>query len=259
MGRRRPVVAVANQKGGVGKTTTVINLAAALAERGHQVLVVDLDPQANATEGLGIDPFAGEQLGTNHVLLEDKTWAEAAIATCVRGVSIVAAHPFLMAELEVQLSLVPGGEVRLSRQLRGSQERIVLIDTPPNLGRITINGLTAADEVLVPVWTAKWAVAGLRDLRRIVNNVHQYTNPGLQTIRVLPTFVEDRLIASQDGIMLLNGLAQESLLTSRIRRWTALQDSANRDRPVLMTQPKSDAAQAYRLLAAELLGCWDLA
>jgi chromosome partitioning protein len=255
---RRPVVAVANQKGGVGKTTTVINLAAALAERGHPVLVVDLDPQANATEGLGVDPFTAEPPGAFEVLLKDATTADAAMPTCVPGVTIVAAHPFRMAELEVQLATVPGGDVRLSRQLRGSRDRIILIDTPPNLGRITINGLASADEVLVPVWTAKWAVAGLRDLQRTVDNVRDYTNPGLQTLRVLPTFVEERLVASHDGLAMLEAYAPREILKTRIRRWTALQDAANRDMPVLVSQPKSEAAQAYRALAGELAGYWGL-
>jgi chromosome partitioning protein len=255
--RQQTVVAVANQKGGVGKTTTVVNLAAALAGRGLSVLVVDLDPQGNATEGLGADgPGPWPTSGT--VLLE-QAGAEP-IPTAVPGVEVLPSYPSRMHGIERELSDVPAGELRL-RAIVGELPAYdaILIDTPPNVGRLTLNALNAADEVLVPCCTAKWAVTGLQELFKTIETVGRFSNPGLGPTRVLATFVDDRQLGSREGMEMLEDVVGEVLLSTRIKRWAALNSAANRDRPVLVTQPDSDAAQAHRDLADELTACWAVA
>ena len=252
-GARARVIAVANQKGGVGKTTTVVNLAAAFATRGRRVLVVDLDPQANATEGLGVESFA-EQPTTGDVLL--RVAQAVPTPTVVEGVDLLPANHLRMSDTEAKLLSTPSGEMRLGPALRGLVADIVLVDTPPNLGRLTLNALNAAHEVLAPVWTAKWAVVGLRDLLGTIETVREYSNPRLGAVRVLPTFVDDRQLAAREGMQMLEEFAGKAMLSARIKRWAALQSAANRDLPVLLSQPESEAARAYLGLADELEELW---
>jgi chromosome partitioning protein len=179
------------------------------------------------------------------------------VPTVVEGVDLLPANHLRMSDTEAKLLATPSGEMRLGPALRGLPHDLVLVDTPPNLGRLTLNALNAAHEVLAPVWTAKWAVVGLRDLLATVDTVREYSNPRLGAVRVLPTFVDDRQLASREGTQMLEDFAGRAVLAVRIKRWAALQTAANRDLPVLLTQPDSEAARAYGELAAELDGLWE--
>ena len=186
------VVAVANQKGGVGKTTTSVNLAACLASAGCEVLLIDLDPQGNATSGLGVDRDLVE-LSTYHVLLADAAIAEAILPTRYEHLSIVPSTTDL-AGAEVELVGHRTREFRLREVIRGLEPRFdfVILDCPPSLGLLTINALTAATTVLVPVQTEYYALEGMGQLLHTVELVHEHLNPRLTIEGILLTMYDAR-------------------------------------------------------------------
>ena len=251
----RHIIAICNQKGGVGKTTTTINLAATLAERGRRVLVVDLDPQFNATSGFGLDPYAHGRPTVCDVLLGSGTPLAAAIApTGVAGVDLVPATLDL-ARADVQLPQLVANEGILSgsitKELRGAYDYL-LIDCPPNLGRLTINALTAASDVLVPVQAGRWALSGTQALFEIVGVVRARLNPELRVLGILCTMVDARTNLGRDVVAEIRATFDGQVFDTVIKLATKLSEAAFAEAPITAYAPRSEAADGYRALAAEV-------
>src|ERR1700693_2238167 len=174
-----PIIAVVNQKGGVGKTTTAINLGAALAEMGHSLLLVDLDPQANSTSGLGLDPMRA-RLNVYHLLTGEATVQDAGVPTSVPGMRLVPSHIDL-AGAEIELATLSARESRLRTALASVPEGVgcVIIDCPPSLGLLTLNALTASTSMLIPTQCEFFALEGLRNLMYTHQLVRSRVNPKL--------------------------------------------------------------------------------
>lgn len=183
----RRTIAIVNQKGGVGKSTTAVNLGASLALLGHRVLLCDLDPQGNATSGLGA-PKAPASDSTYGVLLEGRSISETVVQTAVNGLFLLPASPHL-AGAEVELVPLPAREKRLREALETTAEsyHLVLLDCPPSLGLLTINALSAASEVLIPIQCEYYALEGLSQLMESVRLVQRHLNPALEITGVLLT------------------------------------------------------------------------
>ncbi|WP_127782294.1 ParA family protein [Rhodococcus sp. X156] len=248
-------LAVANQKGGVAKTTTVASLGAALAALGRRVLLVDLDPQACLTFSLGHDPD-GLTASAHEVLLGDAT-AATVLLDVVEGPRLMPATIDL-AGAEAMLLMRPGREYALKRALATVADDfdVVIIDCPPSLGVLTLNGLTAADAVLVPLQCETLAHRGVGQLLRTVADVQAITNPELAMLGVLPTLYDSRTTHSRDVLADVADRYQLPLLSPPIPRTVRFAEASASGSSVL-TGPRNKGAQAYRELAENLLAHWD--
>jgi chromosome partitioning protein len=254
------VLALANQKGGVGKTTTAINLGTALAAIGEEVLIVDLDPQGNASTGLGIDRKR-RSLSTYDLLLGEATLADTAIATAVPRVSVV---PSTMDLLGVELEIAgrPDRAFRLREALanepaldpsRTRNYTYVLIDCPPSLNLLTINALSAAHSILVPLQCEFFALEGLSQLLQTVEQVRQSLNPELTIHGIVLTMYDSRNSLSGQVVADVRAHMGEAVYETIIPRNVRVSEAPSYGKPVLLYDFKCSGSQAYLRLAAEII------
>lgn len=246
----RNIIAIANQKGGVGKTTTAINLGAALAMAGHPTILIDLDPQGNASTGLGIGDDR-RKLTVYDLLAGSESLQDCAISTEIDNLSIVPATPDL-SSADVELSQAHDRTRLLRRKLaQCPQGSIVLIDCPPALGLLTVNAMIAADLVLVPLQAEFYALEGLSQLLTTVKHVRQGGNPDLRIAGVLLTMSDSRNNLSQqveaDARATLGDLVYQTVIPRNVR----LSEAPSHAKPVLLYDPSSKGSAAYHQFAAE--------
>ena len=251
------VLAVVNQKGGVGKTTTAINLAASLALEGRRVLLIDCDPQANTTGGLGFRRQKDDEeqrLSIYDVLLGPTTLAEAMLTTDVEGLKLVAGSRELIGAT-IELVNMERREYRLREALATvlADFDYVVLDCPPALDLLTLNALTAADGLLVPLQAEYFALEGISELISTLDKVSQAFNPGLELEGVLLTMYDDRTNLAQQVTQTLRDFFGEKLLKTTIPRNIRLAEAPSHGLPVVLYDAKSRGAEAYRELARELV------
>lgn len=251
------VFAVTNQKGGVGKTTTTVSLAAAFAQRRHRVLIVDIDPQANATSSAGVpeDGAPGEAGvgGVYAALIDETPLLDLVVETATPGLSLIPSAPDL-AGAEVELTAVIAREYRLKRALEPVRDRydFVIIDCPPSLGLLTVNALAAADEVIIPVQTEYLALEGLGHLTQTIELVRASLNPALRVRGIVLTMFDARTnLARQVEAEVREHF--DNTFNAVIPRSVRLSEAPSHGEPIQSYDPLSAGARAYEALADELL------
>ena len=245
----RKIIAVLNQKGGVGKTTSTINIAAYLSKMGRSVLVVDLDPQANATSGLGQPKNA--EITTYDILVNGALISTAIIDLDHSDVSLVPANAEL-AGAEVELVSGSDRELRLKNALAHVSHDYVLIDCPPSLGLLSINALTAADSVLIPVQAEYYALEGLTQLLSTVQRVREGLNPSLELLGVVVTMYDSRTSLSDSVYKELQKHFGQKLFKTVIPRNVRLAEAPSHGKTILDHDKWSRGARAYKALAKEI-------
>lgn len=248
------ILAVVNQKGGSGKTTTAVNLAAALAAIGKKILLIDIDPQGSASNWLG---FRNPSKGLYSLFTENESIAGIVAKTGIAGLDIVVSSPWLISADKVLAGEV-GAETILKRQLANLKEKFwdyVLIDCPPTLGIMSLNALTAARRVLVPLETHIMAVQGLAQLLNTINTVKERLNPTLEIDGILPCRVNKRTRLSQDIISDLRKRFDNKVYETTIRESVKLAEAPSFGKPITSYDSKSSGAEDYRSLAREIIKC----
>ncbi len=247
-------IAAISGKGGTGKTTTVINLAVALAEHGKSVLAVDMDPQANLTSGIGYDPYRLDE--TVFQALTGESPNGAGVLSSKFGIDLLPSSPDLSA-IEAALRSGIGRELLLREVLQriagGDRYDYVLIDTPPNFGFHTLNAVAAADYILVPVQMSGFAIKGLKEVLRTLAAARQRLNSDVRVLGILPTFVSPRTNFSRDMLEALHALPNLPVFDATVKQTVKLAETSLEGVPILQYASKSDAAQAYRDLAVEVI------
>ncbi len=250
MGR---TIAVANQKGGVGKTTTCVNLCAYLAKMGHNSLLVDIDPQGNASSGLGINSHESDRT-IYEVLLEELSMSETIVATDVPGLSLLPANVHLSG-IEVDMLAMENREFILKgamNQVRDQYEYI-FIDCPPNLGILTLNALCAADRVLITLQTEYYALEGLTQLMKVINLVQQELNPALTLDGVVLTMFDGRTTLAQQVVEDVREHFKDRVYEAIIPRNVRLSEAPSFGKFIGDYAPDSTGAHAYEQLAREVI------
>ena len=246
------VTACTNQKGGVGKTTTVVNLAAYLALSGTSTLVIDLDPQGNATSGLGVDRRSLDR-SVYDALINRVPIGELVVGTSVPGLDLVPAA-LALSGAEVELVALSGREHRLSASLAELDQRYdrVLIDCPPSLGLLTVNALTAADGVLIPIQTEYYALEGLSQLVNTIRMVREALNPRLEIDGVLLTMYDGRTRLAVQVAAEVRRHLEGAVYDTVVPRSVRLSEAPSHGVPIAIYDPSSRGAEAYGRLAAEV-------
>src|SRR5919204_2875861 len=249
--QKQKVIAFANQKGGVAKTTTTLNLAVAFSEKGFRVLCVDMDPQGNLTMSQGIDPDSLDKS------MYDVLAHQVSIREVIRKREVdLACASIDLAGAEIAMSTMIGRERALQKALRAvaGDYDFVCIDTPPSLGLLTINALTAADKVIVPVQCEYLSMRGLVQLQNTLDMIRQELNPDVEIEGILPTLVDSRTVHAKEAIEILEENFGDRVFATRIRKTIRFAEAPVKGTSVLKYDPDGVAAESYRELAKEVLG-----
>lgn len=248
----RRVIAVANQKGGVGKTTTAVNLAACIASLGRRTLIIDIDPQGHSTSGLGINSHG--VITIYDVLMDEATLAEAIQTTAIAGLHIVPSGIDL-AGAEIELVSMISREQRLRKALKPLQDSYdyVFIDCPPSLGLLTVNALTAADSVLVPIQCEYYALEGLGQFMNTMRLIQTNLNPTLRIEGVVLTMFDARTNLAIQVVDEVKRFFRDKVFLSIVPRNVRLSEAPSHGKPIVLYDPRSRGAQVYQELAQEVI------
>ena len=247
-------ICIANQKGGVGKTTTSVNLSSALAQLGKRVLLIDMDPQGNASSGLGLKRFESQDANIYHVLIGEKTLAEVIQPTKVQGLVVATANPDLVGA-EIELVELPHREFRLKSAIASVQHKFdyILIDCPPSLGLLTLNALTAADSFLVPLQCEYYALEGLSQLLNTAGIIKKNLNPNLHIEGIALTMYNAVNNLSKQVVNEIQTHFGDKVFQAIIPRNVRLSEAPSHGQSIFDYDPKSIGAVKYMQLAQELI------
>ncbi len=247
------IIAIANQKGGVGKTTTAINLGASIAVAEKKVLVIDMDPQGNATTGLGFDKKK-EEFSILEVLTGKATWQDAIKRTDIKFLFLIPSNRNML-KAELELASLEKGEVLLREKLKEIKDQFdfIFLDCPPSLGFLTLNSMIAADSVLIPLQSEYYALEGLSDLLKLFQKAKARYNPKLEIEGILITMFDERTVLSKEVAMEARKFFPDKVFKTIIPRNVRLSEAPSYGKPALLYDIKSKGAQAYLELAKEML------